>query len=262
MIRFNKEQIEAIDFLNRGIDKGGRFNSYDQYWEFDTATGLVNVKGRFDCSYENLTDFKGVRFGVIEGSFYCQNNKLTSLDGAPIKVKGNFNCSDNYLTSLEGGPEKVGRDYDCSKNKLVTLKGAPISHGDQFICSDNKLKDLVGAPNEIINSRCTVNIDMFICMRNQLTSLDGIPTIKNPKGGFPHANYYGNKGIPGRLLKLVHEIMIKHEVPLIVALGIAKKDMKPGEFKKFGIDIIGTEKADNTEEVLKGASMLGRFDGF
>ena len=262
MIRFNKEQIEAIDFLNRGIDKAGRFSPYHQYWEFDPDTGLVNIKGDFDCSWGGLTDFKGVRFGVIEGSFYCQNNKLTSLDGAPIKVKRNFNCSDNYLTSLEGGPEKVGLYYDCSKNKLVTLKGAPISHRDQFICSDNKLKDLVGAPNEIINSKWRCHADMFICMRNQLTSLDGVPTIKNPAGGFPHANYYGNKGIPSRLLKLVHEIMIKHEVPLIVALGIAKKDMKPGEFKKFGIDIIGTEKADNTEEVLKGASMLGRFDGF
>ena len=249
-MELNKEQIEFLDARVVGR------------WSINKKTGLVDIEGDCYCNDEELTDFKGVRFGVIEGSFYCQNNKLTSLDGAPIKVKLNFNCSDNYLTSLEGGPEKVGLYYDCSKNKLVTLKGAPISHRYQFICSDNKLKDLVGAPNEIINSRWSCNMDMFICMRNQLTSLDGVPTIKNPAGGFPHANYYGNKGIPGRLLKLVHEIMIKHEVPLVVALGIAKKDMKPGEFKKFGIDIIGTEKADNTEEVLKGASMLGRFDGF
>lgn len=251
--------MEAIHFLNKGIDNAGRYHPGYHYWKFDPDTGLVNVKGDFDCSWGGLTDFKGVRFGVIEGSFYCQNNKLTSLDGAPIEVKGEFNCSDNYLTSLESGPEKVNRSYDCSKNKLVTLKGAPIRHEDHFICSDNQLKDLVGAPNEIINSKWRCHADMFICMRNQLTSLEGIPIIKNPREGFPHANYYGNKGIPGRILKLVHEIMIKQEVPLVVALGIAKKDMKPGEFKKFGFDIIGTEKDDNTEAILKGASMMGRF---
>ena len=261
-MRFTKEQIEAIKFLNHGIDRAGRYDSRYHYWEFDQSTGLVNVKGSFDCSWGDRTDFKGVRFGVVSGSFNCEGNRITSLDGAPMEVKGSFNCSGNLLTSLEGGPQKVEGEYDCSKNKLVTLKGAPISHGDQFICSDNELKNLVGAPNEIINSTWRCHVDMFVCMRNQLESLEGVPTIKNPKGGFPHANYYGNKGIPGRLLKLVHEIMIKHEVPLIVALGIAKKDMKPGEFKKFGIDIIGTEKSDNTEEVLKGASMLGRFDGF
>jgi len=261
-MRFTKEQIEAIKFLNNGIDRAGRYDGTWHYWEFDPSTGLVNIEGGFDCSWANHTDFKGVRFGVVSGNFDCSNNKLTSLDGAPIEVGGHFNCSGNLLTSLEGGPQKVKREYDCSKNKLVTLKGAPIIHENEFICSDNELKNLVGAPNEIINSVSRHHIDMFVCMRNQLTSLEGVPNIKNPREGFPHVNYYGNKGIPGRLLKLVHEIMIEKEVPLIVALGIAKKDMKPGEFKKFGVNIADIEKHDNSEAIIKGASMLGMFEGF
>jgi hypothetical protein len=248
--------MEAIDFLNGGL----RYHNRWSFWKFDPNTGLVNVEGDFNCSDRGLTDFKGVRFGTVTGDFICSHNKLTSLVGAPLEVGENFDCSYNHLTSLEGGPQKVDGTYDCSKNKLVTLKGSPIIHKDKFICSDNELKDLVGAPEIIKNFRCPVNIDMFVCARNQLKSLEGAPIIKNPVGGFPHANYYGNKGIPGRLLKLVHEIMIKQEVPLIVALGIAKKDMKPGEFKKFSIDIIGAEKDDNTEAILKGASMLGGFN--
>ena len=139
MIQFNKEQIEAIDFLNRGIDKGGRFSPYHQYWEFDPGTGLVNIKGDFDCSWGGLTDFKGVRFGVIEGSFYCQNNKLTSLEGAPKEVGKYFNCSDNKLTSLEGAPQKVGKTFYCSYNKLTSLDGLPQGFDGDFysICTKN-----------------------------------------------------------------------------------------------------------------------------
>ena len=31
----------------------------------------------------------------IDGHFYCSNNKLTSLVGAPKTVGGSFDCSDN-----------------------------------------------------------------------------------------------------------------------------------------------------------------------
>ena len=48
-------------------------------WTYNPATGLVDVKGDFDCSYEKLKDLKGVRFGKVNGRFYCRNNELTSL---------------------------------------------------------------------------------------------------------------------------------------------------------------------------------------
>ena len=32
---------------------------------------------------------------MINGSFYCYDNKLTSLEGSPEIVKGNFTCSRN-----------------------------------------------------------------------------------------------------------------------------------------------------------------------
>ena len=40
--------------------------------------------------------------------FLCSINKLTTLEGAPIKVGGDFNCYSNQLTSLEGAPKEVG----------------------------------------------------------------------------------------------------------------------------------------------------------
>lgn len=77
-------------------------------WTYDPATGLVDVKGDFNCSTQNLKDFQGVKFGKVGRDFYCYGNKLTSLAGAPQKVDGNFNCSYNSLTSLAGAPQKIG----------------------------------------------------------------------------------------------------------------------------------------------------------
>ena len=43
-------------------------------------------------------------------------NQLTSLTGAPKKVKGTFNCSGNKLTALECELKKVGGDFLCEEN--------------------------------------------------------------------------------------------------------------------------------------------------
>jgi hypothetical protein len=105
-MELNKEQIE---FLNRcTLGK----------WTLNEKTGLVDIEGRFYCYDENLTDFKGVKFGVVTGDFRCFNNSLTSLVGAPKKVGGDFNCTNNKLTSLVGAPQEVGGDFCCYYNKI------------------------------------------------------------------------------------------------------------------------------------------------
>ena len=61
------------------------------------------------------------------GNFYCSNNKLTSLEGAPEVVKGGFYCNNNNLTSLKGTPEVVKGNFNCSHNNLTSLDGAPYA---------------------------------------------------------------------------------------------------------------------------------------
>ena len=95
-------------------------------WTLNPQTGLVDVKGGFNCSQQSLTDFKGVRFGVVDGYFYCENNALTSLVGAPLKVGDDFYCDDNSLTSLMGAPQEVGEGFYCHNNALTSLEGAPL----------------------------------------------------------------------------------------------------------------------------------------
>ena len=128
------EQIEWLDECTTGR------------WKLNPQTGLVDVDGEFYCQDQNLTDFKGVRFGEVSGFFDCSRNSLTSLDGAPQKVGGGFRCYSNKLTSLEGAPQRVGGDFICHSNQLVSLKGSPQIVTGSFYCSSNQLTSLDGAP--------------------------------------------------------------------------------------------------------------------
>jgi hypothetical protein len=100
------EQIKWLDQCTEGT------------WKLNPRTGLVDVKGDFDCSDNSLTSLQGVRFGVVSGDFSCYENSLTSLVGAPQEVGGDFWCYENSLTSLEGAPQKVGGGFHCFDNPV------------------------------------------------------------------------------------------------------------------------------------------------
>ena len=261
MALFSKEQNEAIEFLMYGISQQGG-------WEYDPETDLVNVWGNFSYTGKGLKDFKGVKFGSINGDFDCSNNELASLVGAPIEVEGSFNCSNNkltslegaprevqkfncsgnLLTSLEGGPDNVSRgEYKCSKNKLTSLKGLTTTvdphFGLEIDCSDNKLKSL-----ETIGD--TDRITKFICRKNEIISLNGAPLIKYYNIGI---SYHGNKEVSGKTLDLIHFTMSSKKVSYFEALGMLKTQIKAADLKKL------MSQYENGDDVLKGSSLLGRF---
>jgi hypothetical protein len=138
-----KEQVEWLDKCTK-ISWATRGT-----WQLNPQTGLVDVDGDFDCSYQELRDLKGVRFGVVEGNFDCYKNQLTSLEGAPREVRGNFSCEDNELTSLEGAPREVRGNFSCEDNELTSLEGAPQVVGGDFYCFKNQLTSLEGAPQKV-----------------------------------------------------------------------------------------------------------------
>ena len=238
---FSKEQSEMIKFLNRGISLQGG-------WKYDEENDLVDVWGDFNCADQGLKDFKGVKFGKIDGHFNCSNNELTSLEGAPRYVVKSFDCSNNKLTSLEGGPDRVWwGDYKCSKNQLTSLKGLPTlesSYGYKIDCSDNKLKDLMPIGD-------TIKIQEFFCRRNEIISLEGAPVILGHSyHGIKehHISYYGNRGVSSKVLDLIHFTMAEKKVPYLIALGMVKDQIKAPDLKKLG---------EFSKDTLMGASLLG-----
>ena len=127
----------------------------------------IKVKN-LDLFRQDLKEFPSwVKKCVVSGDFNCNENKLTSLEGAPKTVGRDFWCTRNKLTSLKGAPESVGGGFFCLTNKLTSLEGAPKTVGRHFWCGDNKLTSLKGAPQSV--GGC------FLCLTNKLTSLEGAP---------------------------------------------------------------------------------------
>jgi len=226
----SQEQKEWLDKCTRGK------------WTLNPQTGLVDVGGGFYCTRQNLTDFKGVRFGKVDRDFDCSENELTSLEGAPREVKGTFNCSENDLTSLKGAPRDVKGNFDCSYNELTSLKveGTPPSVGHYFDCSRNKLTSLEGAPQKING--------FFSCSENKLTSLEGAP--QEIGGGF----YLSYNPVSESVLKsLYKEMQSGMSWPDAVA---EKWDSIESEGDKI---LLAPYHPDPSSEELKGYQALARL---
>ncbi len=123
---------------------------------------IVDVDGGFSIANQNLERIP-VRFGIINGDFYCDNNRLTNLSGSPQKCT-TFSCDNNLLTNLMGSPS-VCNDFWCVNNPLTSLAGAAKKYFS-FHCEGNQLTNLVGGPE---------TCRYFYCYENQLTSLLGAP---------------------------------------------------------------------------------------
>lgn len=157
----SKEEKDKIDL----ICKSYKIENYSI-----TSDGSIDVDGNVKLDNSDLYSIP-LRFGKVTGRFYCYNNKLTSLVGAPHTVGGEFNCFNNRnLTSLTGGPTTVGGEYNCAISGLTDLVGSPDKVGG-FNCSNNKLTTLQGSPEQLGG--------YFNCSENKLTTLEHIPSTIN-----------------------------------------------------------------------------------
>ncbi len=130
------------------------------------ADGSYDVEGNVNLSFLKLKEFP-LKFNKVNGSFYCNNNQLTSLSGCPKYVVNAFYCDNNQLTDLKGGPLIIDGSFNCAFNQLTSLEGCPKAVRYDFNCDNNQLSNLIGCP-----SRIGYNFD---CSFNQLTSLEGCP---------------------------------------------------------------------------------------
>ena len=150
---------EQVQFLNETVDGT---------WKHNSLTRRIDIDGDFDCSDLDISDFKGISFGVVSGNFDCSHNEFESLKDCPEEVGGSFDCDYNKLITLKGAPSFVGVDFDCSYNKkLKGLDFAPTEIGGKVDCSYCALSSLDGLPKVLSGS--------LICNNNNLTDLSGAP---------------------------------------------------------------------------------------
>jgi hypothetical protein len=180
--------MSTEDILNKVVDGTYTIQS----------DGTVDVNGDVNMYNMKLTEIP-VKFGKVTGDFYCDNNQLISLEGAPQSVGGHFDCSYNQLTSLKGAPQSVRGDFYCEYNQLTSLEGAPKSIGGGLYCNANKLTNLEGSPQSVGGS--------FFCYNNKLTSLVGAPksvggyfTCSNNKVKFTEDDVRAVSNVKGRII--------------------------------------------------------------
>jgi|ERR1035437_1154648 hypothetical protein len=78
----------------------------------------IDVDDDVDLYNKDLKEFpEYIKFGIIEGNFYCSRNELMSLRGCPDIVKCDFICNNNDLSTLEGCPKIVTFSFFCSDKR-------------------------------------------------------------------------------------------------------------------------------------------------
>lgn len=134
--------------------------------EFGINNYSINEDGSIDadCVFINSRGLKKLplKFRNIEGSFQCQHNHLTSLEGCPETVGGNFACNNNHLFYLKYSPKKVGGFFNCQENELMSLEGCPQSITGGFHFERNNISSFEGFPE---------TVDFFFCHMNPVSEI-------------------------------------------------------------------------------------------
>jgi hypothetical protein len=101
--------------------------------------GKINVNGIFNCSGLGLTDLCGLRFGKVKGRFNCSYNSITNLEGFPIEgnpevyFSKNQGISDDALYLICKAMIKNQMDYWSAlcvvKSEIDSKEWAKLSKG-------------------------------------------------------------------------------------------------------------------------------------
>ena len=105
----------------------------------------VNFDGYIDVNKVNLYNLRlkklPLKFNKINCDFYCNSNKLTSLEGSPVEVNGCFYCNSNKLTSFEFAPKIIREYFCCDVNYITSFEYFP-SYVKKLYCSNNPILDV------------------------------------------------------------------------------------------------------------------------
>ena len=110
---------------------------------FEKELKIIDVKfnkvyGWFNCSYNKLTSLKGSP-EIVDGHFWCNSNKLESLDGPKI-INGNFYCHNNKINNLERLNNLLNMEI---QNNYIHLANNPELYELQYITDFNEIKKIL-----------------------------------------------------------------------------------------------------------------------
>ena len=181
LIKYKKEYY---DIFNLPKDKKIIYN------------GDINVSG---MGLTKLPDFSNL---IVKGRFNCSNNQLTDLYGSPMQVGMSYDCSSNNLHDLCGISKSIG-SLCMSNNPITSLDNLPqiernivyginiavekvgdlsdkmkgnsvISNPDKrvfIVCQDDKIFNLFEQPDGFVFKG---NVELSCCGLKKLPDLSNI----------------------------------------------------------------------------------------
>jgi len=94
--------------------------------------GVINIWNNYQFTKLPL------KFNITD-SFYCNGNKLTTLEGSPVEVNGNFYCYSNKLTSFQYSPKIIRSEFNCKRNNIKSFEYFPSYVKGDFNCYHNPI---------------------------------------------------------------------------------------------------------------------------
>lgn len=80
-----------------------------------------------------------IQFGIVNGNFFAQNNRLITLQGSPKIVNGIFDVTNNEISSLNYAPKYIKDNFYMDKNPLIfdTIDDFTIEVENFIVFSEN-----------------------------------------------------------------------------------------------------------------------------
>lgn len=87
-------------------------------WKCNPETHKFDISN-FYGGKKDLTDLRGIEFGVCDGNFFINDNNLNSLKGIALSIQLSLDISNNNLSELDSIPIFLGKDFFCYGNPLL-----------------------------------------------------------------------------------------------------------------------------------------------
>ena len=120
--------------------------------------GYVNFKGDLFFNNKGISRIP-IPFGTVDGSFFCNGNRLQTLENAPVFVTGDFHCQGNQLQTLRDAPCSIGGSFYCTANP--DLSEIEVRLYREALISGSLLDDGVEETPEVTDPDGWVDLDQM-----------------------------------------------------------------------------------------------------
>jgi len=115
IVRATSTALKGVEWVNMVMD-----GTLPNVTIHENKDGTIDVDGDVLIYEMNFFGFP-FDFNIINGDFYCFQNKITSLLGCPKIVHGSMVIHSNKLCSLKNCPRVVDEYFNISKNPLTNV---------------------------------------------------------------------------------------------------------------------------------------------